>query len=193
VVLLVLSDVFNAQSHANAQQLLFGTSTAFESTNENSRQIDDSLLWSNSLFLSAGWGTPQGFRSEIGYNFGSHVSLGVSFGLGDSWSRNPREGSVAILGSLRFPIRSSPITPYLLLCAGQEIASPDEYILVYLGAVVPLKPWMQCHVESGFDFTFRYISGGKDMWTGQSEPQVYQWKTRLGINLSFEFDVARIF
>ncbi|MDO8549761.1 MAG: hypothetical protein Q7S39_06385 [Ignavibacteria bacterium] len=161
----------------------------FPVTKQNSI-TEVSAPWGNSLYLSAGWGTPQGFRFELGYNIGMFISLGLSFGIGDMWSRDPGEGTFAILGSIRFPINSLSITPYLLFSRGSKfsmLGNPDAYTLINLGTIVPLIPWLQLRPEIGLAFTSKHISGGRS-WFGGSSPEVTEDKTRFGFNISFEVD-----
>ncbi|MCX7737165.1 MAG: hypothetical protein N2319_10685 [Candidatus Kapabacteria bacterium] len=157
--------------------------------------LDSIYSWRNSIYLAVGWGLPQGARFELGYNFGEILSFGISFGIGDNWSRDPAEGTFAILGSLRFPIESSPINPYLLICSGGTFSifsGSDSYILVYLGSLVKLSSGIHLRPEIGLALTSKYISGGKNMFGGSS-PLITEDISRLGVNLSLEFDFAHIF
>ena len=195
VVLLLLFNILESQTQANAQQLLFGNSPPSDSTVMNFKQIADSLPWGNSLYLSAGWGVPQGFRGELGYNFGTSLSLGLSFGISDTWSRDPAEGTLAILGSIRFPLQSSSVTPYILLCRGGTLSifgNSDTYTLLYIGAMITVRPWLHLRPETGVAFTSKHISGGRSL-LGGTTPEVADDKTRFGMNVSFELDFAQLF
>jgi hypothetical protein len=196
ILLIVLCDVFDVRMLANAQQLFSGRIPLPDSSVMNSKQTADSPPWGNTLYLSAGWGVPQGARFEVGYNVGAIISLGLSLGIGDSWSRHPGEGTLAILGAIRIPTNALRITPYLLFCRGGTFSNflgdSDTFTLLYFGAMVPLNPRVQFRPEIGFDFTSKHISGGRSLFGGSS-PEVSENKLRLGVNVSLEFDLARLF
>ncbi len=172
-----------------------GTVQASDSMERAEGQLNTVQPWRNSVYLAAGGGSPQGFRGELGYNFGSYISVAFSFGIGDSWSHDPGEGTIAVLGTIRFPTDSPSMTPYLLLCSGGTIAifgGSDTYTLVYAGVLVPLIPALQVRPEVGVDFTSKHISGGHSLFGGDS-PEVRGQKTMLGFHLSLELDLARLF
>lgn len=151
--------------------------------------------WGGSLYFAGGWGTPQGFRGELGYNFGTMFSLGVAFGIGDKWSRDPDDGTFGFLGSIRFPINSTAIAPYLLVVTGGTyslVGNSDGYTLIYLGAIVPLRPWLQLRPELGFDFTSKHVSGGRSL-LGGSSPRVTEDNTRFGAHITMEIDFRQVF
>jgi hypothetical protein len=154
------------------------------------RDLKERMPWRNSVYLAAGWGTPQGFRFELGYNYGANLSLGFSFGIADMWSNDPGEGSIAVLGSFRFPIESSSITPYFLLCYGGTIAvfgGSDTYTLINPGVIIPLKTWLQLRPEIGIALTSKHISGGRSLF-GESTTEITEDKRRFGFNISLEVD-----
>ena len=194
ILSLLILCILNMQTFAYTRQTSDEHSFINDTTTVNSEQNDDSMPWHSSMYIAAGGGTPQGLRFELGYNFGTMFSLGLSTGHNDSWSNHPEQGTFAVLGSLRVPIHSSPITPYILLCTGSTfniLSSNDEYYLLYFGGIVPLKPWLQLRPEVGFDFTSKHISGGTDLF-GPDTPEVREDLTRLGINISLEIDLARL-
>jgi len=159
------------------------------------RHLDSTYTWRSSVYIAAGWGIPQGARFELGYNFGKTVTLALSFGIGDNWSNDPAEGTLAIFGSLRFPSSSLPITPYLLICTGGTIAifgGPDTYTLIYVGTLVELSSGIHLRPEFGLAFTSKHVSGGTSLFGGTS-PEVKDDKTRFGANVTLEIDFAHIF
>lgn len=158
--------------------------------------LDSTHTWRNSVYLAGGWGTPQGARFELGYNFGETIALALSFGIADNWSRDPDEGTLAILGSIRFPTSSLPITPYFLICTGGTLSifgGSDTYTLIYLGTMVELSPGIHLRPEFGLAFTSKYISGGTGLFGGGTSPEVKDNKTRFGANIALEIDLAHIF
>ena len=194
ILSLLMLCILNMQSVSHAHQTSGDHSSFSDTTTINPEQTDDSTPWHTSVYIAAGTGTPQGLRYELGYNFGTIFSFGVSVGYHDSWSNHPERGTGAILGSFRIPIRSSPITPYILLLQEVHSASSagnDEYYLLYFGGIVPLKSWLQLRPELGFDFTSKHISGGTDLF-GLDTPEVREDQTRFGFNISLELDFARL-
>jgi len=154
----------------------------------------DSLTWSRSLYLSCGYGTPQGLRFELGYNFDSDVSLAATFGIKDHWSRDPEEGTLGIIGKIHL-YKSKSISSYILGGVGGTIAifgEPDTYSLIQIGSKISLTNWLQLCPELGFVFTSRNISGGRSLFGGSS-PEVNENKTILGFNISFEINFRQIF
>lgn len=155
--------------------------------------VAERFPWANSFFLSGGWGVPQGFRGELGYNFGSNVSLALSFGMEDSWSVDPGEGTLALIGTLRYPFSPASFTPYVLFGTGGTVAvfgGSDTYILLHLGMMVPLDQWMQLRPEAGVVFTNKHRPGRQGI-PGDTSPAGPG--TKFAVNLSIEFDLARIF
>lgn len=157
--------------------------------------FDSLYSWRRSVYVAGGWGTPQGFRFELGYNFGEIVALALSFGIGDKWSRDPEEGTLAIIGSIRLPIRSFPFTPYLLFCRGGTFTifgGSDTYTLIYLGAMVELRSGIHLRPELGLALTSKHISGGTSLFGGTS-PEVNEDRSRLGANVTLEIDLAHLY
>lgn len=178
-------------------------SSKLSKTNKNDIMFDDStqvinsgdsLTWSRSLYLSCGYGTPQGLRFELGYNFGSDISIAATIGKKDHWSRNPERGTLGIIGKIHL-YKSKLMSPYILVGAGSTIAifgEPDSYLLIQIGSKISLDNWLQLCPELGFVFTSKHISGGKSLFGGSS-PVVNENKPRLGFNISFEIDFRQIF
>jgi hypothetical protein len=50
----------------------------------STQQRDSMYTWSRSVYLAGRWGSPQGCRFELGYNFEASFALALSFGIGDS-------------------------------------------------------------------------------------------------------------
>jgi len=154
----------------------------------------DNLPWASSFYVSGGYGSPQGLRFELGYNFGSDISLAATFGINDNWSRDPEEGTIGIIGKIHF-LQIQSTKSYILLGYGGTISiygGPDTYSIVHIGFKIPLINWLQLCPEFGFVFTSKHISGGSSLFGGSS-PEVNETKTRLGFNISFEIDFRQIF
>jgi hypothetical protein len=157
--------------------------------------LDSTHTWRKSIYIAGGWGIPQGARFELGYNFQESIALALSFGIHDSWSNDPAEGTLAILGSLRFPVSLLPVTPYLLICTGGTLATfggQDTYTLIYVGTMVELSSGIHLRPEFGLAFTSKHISGGTSLFGGTS-PEIKEDKTRFGANVTLEIDLAHIF
>lgn len=159
--------------------------------------LDSTYSWRSSIYVAGGWGIPQGGRFELGYNFGQSVALGISFGIGDNWSGDPLGGTLAILGSIRFPIQSSPVIPYLLLCTGRTIyleffppfaAGTNSYTLIYVGAMITVTAGIQLRPELGIVLTTKRTSGLPPPDTTTEERS-----RRFGANVTIELDLAHIF
>ncbi len=180
---------------ASPAEKAWGEAQENDSTVVSDEQLEKLHPWRSSVYIAIGGGTPQGMRGELGYNFGSYVSLALSAGIGDSWSRDPGDGTLALLGILRLPTGSPSVTPYLLVCTGGTLAilgPSDTYTLVYAGVSVPIIQALQLRPEFGLDFTSRHISGGRSLFGGTS-PEVTQKDTRVGFHVSLELDIARLF
>lgn len=160
------------------------------SAQSDSLSESNSNYWINSLYLSYGYGLPQGHRFEVGYNY--WISLGLTFGIGDNWSRDPAEGTLGILARINFPMYNSNAL-YILLCTGGTIAilgEPDNYTLVYFGSKIQLSNGIHLCPELGLTFTSKHISGGHGIFG--SSPETREDNTNFGINISLEIDFAHI-
>ena len=158
------------------------------SAQSDSLSESNSNYWNNSLYLSYGYGLPQGHRFEVGYNY--WISPGLTFGIGDNWSRDPAEGTLGILAKIHFPIYESNVF-YLLFCIGGTMAilgEPDTYSIVHFGSKIQLSNGIQLCPEMGW--TFKHISGGRSIFG--SSPETREQKTNFGINISLEIDFAHI-
>jgi hypothetical protein len=169
--------------------------TPLPKPDKNSTNINEMYDWSSSLFLAAGWGFPQGIRTELGYNFGKNFMAGISFGIKDQWSKEPSEGFYGAMISLRIPTSSPFYTPYILLGAGGKFVifgGADNYKIINFGLMVSTKSAITIRPEFTLAFTSKYISGGSGLF-GSSSPEVWENKTRFGINLLVELDLKHIF
>ncbi len=188
-------ETLDTQIHANAHELFSDRISLSDSAMIKTEQPAESTPWNNSVYMATGWGTPQGVRLELGYNIGSLLSLGLAMGYRDAWSNHPDQGTFAIIGSIRIPIHSSPVTPYVLICSGTTLnflGSDDSYWLIYFGGIISLKSWLQLRPEIGFDLTSKHVSGGAGIF-GPGSPEIREDMTRLGMNVSLEVDLARLF
>ena len=163
-----------------------------DSMRKREEHLDDVYSWRKSMYLAGGWGVPQGFRFELGYNIDVNLGIGLVFGTGDAWSGH---STLGILASVRLPKQSSTIVPYVLVSVGGTtdiFGNNDNYTLVDLGAIVPIKPWLQLRPEIGCDFTSKYISGGFSFFEG-SQAEVKEERTRFGAHLGIEIDLRQVF
>jgi len=148
--------------------------------------------WSSTPFIAAGYGLPQGFRGETGYTFGDILTLGMSFGIGDSWSFDPWEGTIAWFARLNIPIENTHAGFYFSILSGSNIAifgDPDSYTLANIGLIYPLSDYMHLRPEFGIAFTSKYISGGKGNGIFGSSPLITEDRTVVSFNLNFELDL----
>jgi hypothetical protein len=146
--------------------------------------------WSATPFLSAGYGYPQGFRAETGYTFGYLLTLGMSFGIGDTWSRDPGEGTLAFLGRLNIPFENTSLGMYISIISGGSIAifgEPDTYTVGNLGMIVPLAEFLVLRPELGVAFVSKHISGGHGLFG--SSPEVREDNTFINFNVVLELDL----
>lgn len=158
--------------------------------------VEDSLKnipWSNSVFISGGYGSPQGLIFELGYNFGSYVSLAAILGMHNKWTGRQKV-TLGIIGKINF-LQIKSITNYILIGYGGATAifgGSDTYFIIHLGSKIPLADWLYLRPEFGPFFASDYISGGWGLFGGSS-PEVYKSKILLGANISFEIDLSQIF
>lgn len=196
-VLIVFGNLYSAsilpQSESN--QLTKKSKTDIV-VNDSSKFVDSTvnLPWARSLYLSCGLGSPQGLRFELGYNFGSDISLAATFGIKDNWSRDPEEGTLGIIGKIHF-YKNKLISGYLLIGTGGTLAimgEPDTYWLIQVGSKINLTNWLQLCPELGYALTSKHLSGGVSLF-GKDTPEVREKVKRLGFNVSFEIDFRQIF
>ncbi len=200
MLFIILTALLNINAKANepmSSGISQDTSTTgkTETTTETKEQRLDRLYpWHNSLFVSAGYGIPQGLRIELGYNIFTVFSLGINVGIADNWSRYPGKGTFGFFGILHLPFFKTKYTPYLLFCfgssgkngVGTDSSGNDSYTLMYFGCTVPVLPWLQCRPEAGAAFVSKYVSGG------DITPELRSNLTKLGANLSFEVDLRKL-
>lgn len=154
--------------------------------------LSKSYSWQRSLYFAGGLGSPQGLRFELGYS--SVVTFAFSFGIYDSWSRDPAEGTIAVIASLRLPIQELPFTPYILGGFGKTLSifgSPDKYSLVHLGILYELSSGIHLRPEIGIIYTTKHISGGPSLFGGYT-PAVDEKTSKFGFNLILEIDFANL-
>ena len=182
-------------SNLSGQNFENVSGTSLPKTDKDSTNINEMYDWSSSLFLAAGWGFPQGIRTELGYNFGKNFMAGISFGIRDQWTDEPSEGFYGAIISLRIPTSSPIYTPYILLGAGGKFVifgGADNYKMINLGLMITTKSAITIRPEFTLVFTSKYISGGSRLF-GSSAPEIWENETRLGINLLVELDLKHIF
>ena len=156
-----------------------------------SQDYSDSLTWTpNSIFIASGYGSPQGLRTELGYNFATLLSIGLTYNIHDNWSRDPVESKYGVFLKLTFPIPSLRFSPYVFYNYGTNFeifGGPDSYNLIYLGAMIPIITKIYLRPELGFCFTSKHVSGGSSPLGGDTKEIKDKNKT-FGINLSLELD-----
>lgn len=148
----------------------------------------NSIPWSNSFYISSGYGVPQGLRIELGYNFGRIISLGGLFGKFDNWSHG--DPTFGVCGKLNFI--GSSFTSYLLIGYGGSVAlfgEEDTYTFALIGFRRPLKNWVYIRPEIGLVFTSKYISGGGIF---SNSPITREKETKFAFNVSLELDLRQI-
>jgi hypothetical protein len=159
-------------------------------------QISDSLeipTWANSVYFSGGYGIPQGFRYELGYNFKSGLSLAFTFGINDNWSNNPNRGFIGVLGKLHY-VKSTSNSFYFLFGIGRSVAifgGSDSYVLFDIGTKIRLYDWLQLCPEVGIDLISKYLSGGPSIF-GKSTAAEYENDVKLNLNLLLEIDFRQL-
>jgi hypothetical protein len=154
------------------------------------KSLDSLHSWRRSVYLAGGWGVPHGTRFELGYSTSGVFSFAFSFGIGDSWFRDPGERAIALLTSLRFPIRSSRITPYLLLGIGATGAlydRADTYAIASVGTLIALRSGIHLRPELGGVFISKHVSDGVVSFWGTS-PEVREYRSRFGAHIAVELD-----
>ena len=178
-------------------EVLFSQTRSFNIFNENiKKSIDTSkaiskknpVPWSNSFYISSGYGIPQGLRTELGYNFGHIISLGVLFGKFDNWSH----GDMTFGGCGKLNFIGISFTSYLLVGYGGSFAlfgEEDTYTLTLIGFRRSLNNWAHIRSEIGLVFTSKYVNGGGIFSTS---PIVRKKETKFAFNVSRELDLRQI-
>ena len=197
IFLIVVVNLFSENIFSQTDTPNLSETNKKDSINVDSNQVvvsDDNLPWANSLYISGGYGTPQGLRFELGYNFGSSISFALAYGKNDNWSRNPESGTIGIIFKCHF-LQIQSVTAYILFGTGGTVDMlgnrVDSYRLIHIGSKIPLSNWLQLCTELGYVFTSKHISGGKSIFG--SSPEVTETKTRFGFYISFEIDFRQIF
>jgi hypothetical protein len=185
---------FNPQKETEIVELESQVISDTSSTNTLKSSL--TFPWSNSVYVSLGYGLPQGMRSEIGYFFGNNLSLGFTLGVGDQWSGESTLATIGGLLQFRFNrIANSSITPCILFCYGARPTIfgeyPDKYIIFYGGAIIQLSQWLVWRTEMGLVSTSKRTSSGIDLFGGYTS-KVYENETYLGINISLELELKAI-
>lgn len=177
-----------------------------KSVNENLNSISDSLYtentniidlesqpWKNSAFIAATYGYPQGFRFDLGYNFGEIVSAGFNIGVLDYWESHSKM-SIGITLKGNVPIKNSRFTPYFLFSTGKFIdlysdGADENFINLALGCMYSIQDWVQIRPEICYVITSSK-SGG---YLPYPSTYVTTRKNYVGFNLAFEIDLVNVF
>lgn len=190
--LLIIGLIFLFVSIGKSQDFLLSDNKSRDSLKTQTNYLQE-YPWSATPFLSAGYGYPQGFRAETGYTFGYILTFGVSFGIGDTWSRDPGEGTLAFLGRLNIPINNTSKGMYISILTGGSIAilgEPDTYTVANLGLLIPLTNYLTLRPEVGVAFLSKHISGGHGLFG--SSPEVREEKVDGSFNLVLELDIRNV-
>lgn len=147
--------------------------------------------WEEHVFLAAGYGVLQGFRAELGWNMGRYFFAGITFGIGDYWSRDPGEGTIGVFGGIHVPVPAlDPFTPYILVGNGGTVSIMssynDTYTFVNAGAMIPLIEGVTLRPELSVCFTSKVVYG-LPWGTHSTLPE--KKRTYPGANLVFELDL----
>ncbi len=150
--------------------------------------LDEEFPWESGVFVAAGYGFPQGFRSEVGYNMGRYFFAGLTFGIDDYWSHDPGEGTIGMVAGLHLPVSGFPyITPYALFCTGNTLTlfgGPDTYSFINVGGMIPLVDRLTLRPELSIGFTSKHLSGGRGVFG--SSPERREEQVRVGLNVLVE-------
>ena len=120
--------------------------------------------------------------------------MAASFGIQDNWSSDPDEGTLALVGSIKFPIQSFQFTPYILAGYGGTFTifgGPDTYTILNMGVLYELNRGIHLRPEIGITFTSKHISGGPSLF-GKETPEITEERSRFTANLIVEIDFASL-
>ncbi|HVO73839.1 MAG TPA: hypothetical protein VMT35_07435 [Ignavibacteriaceae bacterium] len=164
---------------------------------EVQKELEKNMPWRSSFYFAAGGGFPQIFRIDIGYNFGSYFSLGISYGNVDFWP--DKLSSLALIAKLHLPTSTS-VVPYFLLGLGgaetnklepallEYTEATNSFKLFYFGLMISLTSLVQLRPELGLVVASKYIRSepGSELFHYK---RIYEDNTRLGFNISLEVDL----
>ncbi|MCF8413078.1 MAG: hypothetical protein K9G44_06650 [Melioribacteraceae bacterium] len=193
VLILICSSKLYAQPTRNF-------SPKFSASNEKIDQLkfgetDQPDTAFSSVYLAYGFGYPQGSRYELGYHFTSNFALGLAVGANNYWSKNTGGGSIAILSQIGMDkINNSKLRPYLFISYGGKPTLTDfkdSFFLFYGGLSYQIEEWFLLRSEIGFIIASRYISGGENIFGGDS-PLITETLFLFGLNFSIEIDFAKL-
>lgn len=187
-----------------ATLLILLTSTNILAQQHTSTDIDeigkdDRVGWSNTSFIALGYGTPQGLRAEAGYRFGTFLALGFMFGIYDTWSSDPEEGTGGIFGQIHIPFGGAGIATHTFIGIGTTLTifgKPDTYWLAHVGITYPVNHFLTLRPELGLVSTSRwdYVPDGTvDRWGNANRQNVETTDSHFGIHLALEIDLRPIF
>lgn len=149
--------------------------------------------WSNSVFISGGYGLQQGLIFELGYNIGSYVSLAAIVGMHNKWTGHEKT-TLGIIGKIHF-LHFKSISNYISIGYGvapEFLSGSDSYYIILFGSKILITDWLFLCPEFGSFFASDYISGGRGLFGGSS-PEVYESKILMGLNISLEINLPQVF
>ena len=71
-------------------------------------------------YFAASYGYPNGLRINTGWHLGKVLSLGLEFGLADSWSGDPGTMYIGATGRFNLPVLPSPWCPFVTASVGMK-------------------------------------------------------------------------
>jgi hypothetical protein len=195
ILIIALSNVAFAQQLSRNNNLKVENSNLSSSKDSLSyKQSEINNLenqpWKNSAFIATTYGYPQGFRFDLGYNFGDIVSAGFNIGVLDYWE-NHSKMSIGLTLKFNVPIKNSRFTPYFLFSTGKFIdlysdGPTENFFNLALGCMYSIQDWVQFRPEICYVITSSKSSGFV-------APSITTKKNYFGLNIAFEFDLANIF
>lgn len=146
------------------------------------------LPWSNSVFISGGYGLQQGLIFELGYNFGSSISLAAIMGMNNKWAGQWAGHDKPTYGIIFkfYTLQIKSISNYIII--GFGAGGSDKYFLIHLGAKIPFSDWLCLCPEIGPFFASDCVREGYWNPFGPSESTIYRREILMGVNISLEIN-----
>lgn len=163
-------------------------------------QIDKAQLydkmrpWRSTVYLAIGFGNPQSPRYELGYNSKTVFAIAITYGKNKGKSDNYKEGTIGFLIKAHLSTLQSKITPYLLYnySINGILGERNTYHLIFVGSMIPIKPWLTLRPEAGIARKSIYISGGRGFFGHTTSQAIFEKSNEFGFNLSFEIGLKRL-
>jgi hypothetical protein len=184
-ILCILACLLNIPTIHGQTELHAGLASA--SPVDTTDAIPGEFPWEGYVLLAAGYGFLQGFRAELGWNIDRFLFAGITFGIGDYWSRDPGEGTIGFIAGFHVPIpKLKSFTPYILVARGSTVnifsSHNDTYTFVNVGGRIPLVESVILRPELSVCFTSKIVYG--QSWTVSTRNRTYP-----GFNVILELDL----